>query len=779
MADLGIHIEAVARELLGEPNREQSTKSQLRFGTHGSVSVEITGEKRGTWYDHEAEVGGGVLDLLREKANLSNGVALDFLRGMGIEVGAKPEAKPARRIVATYDYTDEAGKLLFQVVRYEPKDFRQRRPDGKGGWIWSVKGRRMVPFNLPAVLAADTIYVVEGEKDALNLGKLGLVATTNPGGASKPNKAGKWPADFARYFAGKNVVIIGDNDEAGRPHVEHVVKNLTGTVARVVALELPNLPYKGDVSNWIEAGGTAEDLKRLLEGVEPAEPAPNPTEPLDLGSFLNATSWLGRTLETPEPLLGEVITNTTRMFLGGPTGLGKTHVGFGMAAGMATGTGFLHWKASRPARVLYLDGEMSRDLVQERLADLQWRFGAELSNLYVLCAEDREEIAAMCPGLGEMEALNTPEGQAFVLNLIDRIGGVDVVFLDNRMSLLSGDMKEEQPWSDTMALVKELTRRRIAQVWIDHTGHDTGRIYGTKTKEWQFDTVALMEKADRPGADIAFSLKFDKARRRKPSNRTDFDMFTATLANDEWTVEGTGRAGKRGKVCAMAAAIHGALLDALVISPSPGMVTRNLLYAECVRLGLADPIYADDSRDGADRKRAKLRKYIGELKAAGWIGVNGDTVRNLVAEPLPNRAEPAPDDREAKPARSGGFPAPNPAKSAEPRKQGAEPLPNPGVPNPPNPAEPMPNFCRTSAEPSSGTLPNLPNPVSIDGFGGTAVRQSVRQAFKEADQLRQILESANQLADLSERLAQFKWLERFNPVVPDVSGARLLEKVEP
>jgi RecA-family ATPase len=144
---------------------------------------------------------------------------------------------------------------------------------------------------------------------------------------------------------------------------------------------------------------------------------------VDLGSFLSATSWLGRTLETPEPLLGEVITNTTRMFLGGPTGLGKTHVGFGMAAGMATGTGFLHWKASRPARVLYLDGEMSRDLVQERLADLQRRFGVELSNLYVLCAEDREEIAAMCPGLGEMEALNTPEGQAFVLNLIDRIGG--------------------------------------------------------------------------------------------------------------------------------------------------------------------------------------------------------------------------------------------------------------------------------------------------------------------------------------------------------------------
>jgi putative DNA primase/helicase len=186
MADLGIHIEAVARKLLGEPNPHLSTKSQLRFGTHGSLAVDIAGEKRGTWYDHETSEGGGVLDLVRAKKGLSNGETYDWLRSIGIEVEAKPESRTTRRIVATYDYTDEFGQLLFQVVRYHPKDFRQRRPDGKGGWIWSVKGTRMVPFNLPALMDAETVYVVEGEKDALNLGRLGVVATTNPGGASKP-----------------------------------------------------------------------------------------------------------------------------------------------------------------------------------------------------------------------------------------------------------------------------------------------------------------------------------------------------------------------------------------------------------------------------------------------------------------------------------------------------------------------------------------------------------------------------------------------------------------
>lgn len=444
----------------------------------------------------------------------------------------------------------------------------------------------------------------------------------------------------------------------------------------------------------------------IAEGAEPVEPPPNRAEPGDLASFLNATNWLGRTLETPEPLLGEVLTNTTRMFLGGPTGLGKTHVGFGMAAGMATGEGFLHWKASRASRVLYLDGEMSRDLVQERLADLKRRFGGvELSNLFVLCAEDREEIAAMCPDLGEMGPLNTAEGQAFVLKLIDRIGGVDAVFLDNRMSLLSGDMKEEQPWTDTMKLVKELTRRRIAQVWIDHTGHDTGRIYGTKTKEWQFDTVALMEKADRPGTDIAFSLKFEKARRRKPSNRANFELITATLANDEWTVEGATNAGTRRKVSTMAAAFHNALLDALVITPTPGSATRDLWYAECVRGGLLGPIHADDSREAADRKRSKLRKYIAELKAAGWIGVNGETVRSLAVNPaelLPNRAEPPPN--------YGGV---NPVQNAEPSASAppnhaaepAEPPPNPTASNPGQGAE-------KTAEPFAEPLPNLlPNPA--------------------------------------------------------------------
>ncbi|MFT8247282.1 AAA family ATPase, partial [Roseomonas sp. BN140053] len=229
----------------------------------------------------------------------------------------------------------------------------------------------------------------------------------------------------------------------------------------------------------------------------------------------------------------------TRMFIGGPTGLGKTHLGFALAAGMASGRGFLHWKAARRCRVLYIDGEMSRDLVQERLRDLARRMtGADLSGLFVLCAEDCEDLAKRFPQLGFLEPLNTDGGQAFILKLIEMLGGVDAVFFDNRMSLLCGDMKEEEPWTKTMPLVKELTRKRIAQIWLDHTGHNTGQLYGTKTKEWQFDAVGLLTKLERTAADIAFTLEWTKARRRKPSNRADFETVTLTMTDDAWAAEG-------------------------------------------------------------------------------------------------------------------------------------------------------------------------------------------------------------------------------------------------
>ncbi len=186
--------------------------------------------------------------------------------------GLWPEGRTAMedRIVATYDYTDERGRVLFQVVRLEPKDFRQRRPDGAGGWTWNLDGVRRVPYRLPGVLAAvargETVYIVEGEKDADALAALGLMATTNPGGV------GKWRPEYNEYFRGANVVILPDNDPPGRQHVEEVARTLHGAAAEVKVLHLPGLPPKGDVSDWLAAGGTREDLERLVAACPPWTP---------------------------------------------------------------------------------------------------------------------------------------------------------------------------------------------------------------------------------------------------------------------------------------------------------------------------------------------------------------------------------------------------------------------------------------------------------------------------------------------------------------------------
>src|SRR5262249_20100612 len=123
------------------------------------------------------------------------------------------------KIVATYDYTDETGDLLFQAVRLEPKRFLQRRPDGDG-WAWNLNGVRIVPYRLPALIAAvengRPIYVAEGEKDVDNLVAIGFAATTNPMGA------GSWRAEFAAYFHGADIIVIHDNDDHGRRHGQQI-----------------------------------------------------------------------------------------------------------------------------------------------------------------------------------------------------------------------------------------------------------------------------------------------------------------------------------------------------------------------------------------------------------------------------------------------------------------------------------------------------------------------------------------------------------------------------
>ncbi len=172
---------------------------------------------------------------------------------------ARPE--PSRTPVDLYDYRDESGRVLFQVIRYDPKSFSQRRPDEKGGYINNLEGARRVLYRLPELRSSDLsypIFVVEGEKDVEALVSLGkeFIATTNPGGA------GHWRDEFSEHLATRTVVLLPDNDPEGKKHAFDVGKSLLRVGVSLKVLQLPT----HDISDWVAAGGTAEQLWTLAAG---------------------------------------------------------------------------------------------------------------------------------------------------------------------------------------------------------------------------------------------------------------------------------------------------------------------------------------------------------------------------------------------------------------------------------------------------------------------------------------------------------------------------------
>jgi hypothetical protein len=254
---------------------------------------------------------------------------------------------------------------------------------------------------------------------------------------------------------------------------------------------------------------------------------------------LTLAHWLERDVPPADFLLGELISTTSRVMLYAPTGIGKTNFAIAMAVEIADGCEFLHWRGRRKARVLYIDGEMSARLMKQRLVEAVRRRGNAPTNLFIVNRIDFPDLAP----------LNTETGQLYIDKVIELLGGVVFVFFDNIQSLLLGDMKEEDGWSGVLPWVRDLTQRNIGQFWIHHTGHDEEKSYGTKTREWQLDTVIKLKPVELGDADIAFTLSFPKARERTPDNRADFEEAVITLANDQWNSQsGGGDRTGRGRV---------------------------------------------------------------------------------------------------------------------------------------------------------------------------------------------------------------------------------------
>lgn len=385
------HARAVALELYGEPNKQLSSQKELRFGAHGSKSVDL---EKGAFYDHQEAQGGGVLWAIERETGRAGPQAVEWMRERGFDVEDDRPAPTAQRqgprldpagnwlpqrvpdhgrLAKTYDYTGPDGRVSYQVCRYEwavdvsvnpkgrEKTFVQRVPDPKkpGGWSYSTKGITWLPYRLPELIEdlgqGYPVFIVEGEKKVDMLRELGVPATCNHGGA------GKFPEDLAHWFKGAKVIVLPDNDSAGQEHAGLIARRLEGIAASVMRLDLPNLPPKGGVDDWLPAGGSAEQLYDLVED------AARPLEATPYASAFQAVEW--HDFDAPGPthehLIKGVLTRAEMSMLLGESQSGKSFLAIDIAMSVARG---IDWFGHRVRRggVIYQAGESATGVRRKR-----------------------------------------------------------------------------------------------------------------------------------------------------------------------------------------------------------------------------------------------------------------------------------------------------------------------------------------------------------------------------------------------------------------------------
>jgi hypothetical protein len=277
----------------------------------------------------------------------------------------------SRREVCAYDYCDEIGRLLYQTVRYEPKTFRPCRPDRDVGWIFNLGNNgdvRRVLYRLPELLAAKPdvpVFFVEGEKDADNLAAIGLIATTNQGGADAD-----WHADYSEQLRDRSIVVIPDRDSPGRRHAVVVARSLLSTARHLHVLDLPG--GSKDVSDWLLDGGSATNLLDLAEVApvatewlgmqreeDPGQPSPRTWTVADLVNLSH---------EAPaKQLVDGLLAEGDRFLITAFAGVGKSLFGLDLAFALHCGTQFLGHFATTQARVGYVDEESAPARLGQRL----------------------------------------------------------------------------------------------------------------------------------------------------------------------------------------------------------------------------------------------------------------------------------------------------------------------------------------------------------------------------------------------------------------------------
>src|ERR1700674_1521828 len=304
---------------------------------------------------------------------------------IGVEMRDLSPGSNTPRIVAEYNYRDETGKLRYQRVRYEPKDFKFRRPDGQNGWIWNMNNTPHLLYRLPEVVGARSLVMfVEGEKDADTGHNLGLVATSS-------GNAGSWREEFSEPLRNKCVAIIADADAPGRKHAQAVAASLYGKVESLKVLELSGAK---DLSEWIDQGRTREALLELIRNAPEWKPALHHEEADGRITLVTADVFLLRSSSDEKPWLAEgLLPTSSQTIWQGRTKVGKSQSLLQLAFDLACGLpAFGYFPVPRPVRCAYVELEEPEGITKSRYAGILRGHGGQGPNAENLVFLTREDI---------------------------------------------------------------------------------------------------------------------------------------------------------------------------------------------------------------------------------------------------------------------------------------------------------------------------------------------------------------------------------------------------
>jgi len=406
----------------------------------------------------------------------------------------KPSAK---REIAWYDYENEDGSIEFQVVRYEPKDFRPRyRLDRNGAWTYGRQGRREIPFRLPELIEGignqRIVFNVEGEKDAETMRKLGYIATTNAGGCNS------WKSDLNHFFEDADVVIIADHDPQstnkktgeklfhpdgrqklpGWDHAMHVASELAPLAERVRMFDIAELwrdcPDKCDVTDYFRSGGTLDAFNAFVEKREDWTPDAKPPQKKKVLTILRPVR---RADEQNIPLRDWIIPGLLLRkhvtVLVAPSGSGKSLLTLQIGIACAMGRNWAGWRPRRAFRVLVINSEDDKDEIQRRLLAATYRMSdvlngdpdAYIENFGMIDATNASAVIAKLDPRSK-QLVNTAHHDEVIYTI--QQGNFDLVFVDPFAETFSADENSNNELKQAGIMWRAVARETKTGICLIH-----------------------------------------------------------------------------------------------------------------------------------------------------------------------------------------------------------------------------------------------------------------------------------------------------------------------